>query len=111
MYSGSVPRSAVRSASMSAPPTTYATSRASPPSSRTITAQSATPSRRSAASISPGSMRKPRTFTCRSARPMNSSVPSAFQRARSPVRYNREPGWAEKASGTKRSAVSAGRPR
>ena len=34
-------------------------------------------------------MRKPRSFTCWSARPTNSSVPSARQRARSPVRYIR----------------------
>ena len=33
--------------------------------------------RSSAASISPGSMRKPRSFTCASARPRNSSTPSA----------------------------------
>ena len=46
----------------------------------------------SALSISPGSMRKPRIFTCSSSRPMNSSVPSAFQRSRSPVRYIRAPG-------------------
>ena len=46
----------------------------------------------SAASISPGSMRKPRIFTCASARPRNSSTPSARQRARSPVRYIRLPG-------------------
>ena len=47
--------------------------------------------RRSAASISPGSMRKPRSFTCSSARPRNSSAPSDRQRARSPVRYIRLP--------------------
>ena len=46
----------------------------------------------SAASISPGSMRKPRIFTWSSARPRNSSVPSARHRARSPVRYIRVPG-------------------
>ena len=55
----------------------------------------------SAASISPSSMRKPRIFTCSSRRPRNSSVPSARQRTRSPVRYSaprRRTG-----SGTKRS--------
>ena len=45
----------------------------------------------SAASISPGSIRNPRSFTCASARPRNSSTPSARQRARSPVRYIRLP--------------------
>ena len=44
---------------------------------------------RSTASISPGSIRKPRSFTCASARPRNSSTPSARHRARSPVRYIR----------------------
>ncbi len=60
-----------------------------------ITAACATlASRMSAASISPGSMRKPRSFTCASARPKNSSTPSARHRARSPVRYIRLPGAA-----------------
>ena len=36
----------------------------------------------SAASISPGSIRKPRSFTCASARPKNSSTPSLRQRAK-----------------------------
>ena len=40
----------------------------------------------SAASISPGSMRKPRTLTCGSMRPRNSMRPSGARRARSPVR-------------------------
>ena len=40
----------------------------------------------SAASISPSSMRKPRTLTWWSIRPRNSSSPSGRQRARSPVR-------------------------
>ena len=44
------------------------------------------------ASISPSSMRKPRTFTWWSARPRNSSSPSARQRAMSPVRYSRAAG-------------------
>ena len=37
-------------------------------------------------------MRKPRSFTCASARPRHSSTPSARQRARSPLRYIRPPG-------------------
>ena len=45
----------------------------------------------STASISPGSIRKPRTLTCSSARPRNSSCPSGRHRARSPVRYIRRP--------------------
>ena len=62
-------------------------------SSRSATTQSDTAAcRRSAASISPSSMRKPRTFTCWSTRPRNSSrSPSASHRARSPVRYSRAP--------------------
>ncbi len=62
-----------------------------------------------AASTSPGSTRKPRTLTCASPRPAYSSWPSAFQRARSPVRYMREPDGPN-GSATKRSAVSSGRP-
>ena len=59
---------------------------------RAATAHSRTPGwRGSAASTSPGSTRKPRTLTCSSARPRNSSRPSARQRARSPVRYRRAP--------------------
>ena len=46
----------------------------------------------SAASISAGSMRKPRILTCSSARPRYSSCPSGVQRARSPVAYIRSPG-------------------
>jgi hypothetical protein len=65
---------------------------------------------RSAASISPGSMRKPRTFTWRPA-PQELQVPSARQRTRSPVRYSRAPAPPPNGSGTKRSAVSPGRPR
>ena len=52
--------------------------------------------RSSAASISPGSIRNPRSFTCSSARPRNSSTPSARQRARSPVRYIRLPAAPER---------------
>ena len=67
------------------------------PSSRAITAACATsPCPTSAASISPGSIRNPRTFTCASARPRNSSTPSPRQRARSPVRYIRLPGGTER---------------
>ena len=47
---------------------------------------------REALSISPSSMRKPRSLTWWSMRPRNSSVPSGVQRARSPVRYMRAPG-------------------
>ncbi len=47
--------------------------------------------RASTASISAGSMRKPRSLTWSSARPRKSSAPSARQRARSPVRYIRSP--------------------
>ena len=62
------------------------------PSSRATTTACDTPAcRSSTASISPGSIRNPRSFTCASARPRNSSTPSARHRARSPVRYIREP--------------------
>ena len=81
------------------------------PSRRATTAACATPSCRfSAASISPGSIRKPRSFTCASARPRKSSTPSARQRARSPVRYIRPPAGPN-GSATNRSAVSPARPR
>ncbi|HEX5872796.1 MAG TPA: hypothetical protein VFY65_20335 [Longimicrobium sp.] len=111
MWSGSDRRRCARSSSASTEPTTYATTRRSPASSpRTITAQSATSAwRRSTDSISPSSMRKPRTFTCSSRRPRYSTVPLARQRARSPVRYSRAPGREPNGSGTKRSAVSAAR--
>ena len=60
------------------------------PSSRATTTACDTPAcRSSTASISPGSIRKPRSFTCASARPKNSSTPSERHRARSPVRYIR----------------------
>ena len=52
--------------------------------------------RASTASTSPGSMRKPRTFTWKSIRPRYSSSPSARQRTRSPVRYIRAPAGAER---------------
>ena len=97
---------------------TYATSAgsAAPPSARSSTTASSTRGcARSACSTSPSSSRWPRSFTCESMRPPNSSSPSAYQRTRSPVRYAtpRRPddsaaghGWA-----TKRSAVSSGRRR
>jgi hypothetical protein len=102
----------------SAPPasagTTYATSRRSPSppgASRATTTASRTRGwAASAASTSPGSMRKPRTLTCASVRPRNSSTPPASRRARSPVRYIRAPASAENGSGTNRSPVSPGRP-
>ena len=52
----------------------------------TATASSTSGCSASALSISPSSMRKPRTFTCWSTRPRKSIVPSGSQRARSPVR-------------------------
>ena len=69
---------------------------------RAITAACATPAcRSSAASISPGSMRKPRSFTCASARPRKSSTPSrtparqvagaVHPAARRPERIGHEP--------------------
>ena len=62
------------------------------PSPRHTTAAGDTPGcETSAASISPGSIRNPRSFTCASARPRNSSTPSDRHRARSPVRYIRPP--------------------
>ena len=51
------------------------------------------------ASISSSSIRKPRSLTCRSTRPRNSSVPSSRQRTRSPVRYSRAPGSPENGFG------------
>ncbi len=64
----------------------------------------------SAASISPSSMRNPRTFTWVSTRPRKSTLPSARQRARSPVRYMRLPGGPY-GSATNRSEVRPGLPR
>ncbi|CAM3562829.1 hypothetical protein COSO111634_19375 [Corallococcus soli] len=117
MYSGSRPFSAVRRASTvgrvaSAPPT-YATSRLMPGvSSRTTTTLSDTPSQRlSADSTSPSSMRKPRTFTCESKRPRNTTLPSGSCFTWSPVRYSRAPGSVRNGCGTNFSAVSSGRPR
>jgi hypothetical protein len=75
--------------------TTYATNCWSPrPVARAATTACATPScSPSRASISPNSMRKPRSFTCWSIRPRYSSSPVLPQRTRSPVRYNRSPAW------------------
>ncbi len=117
MCSGRRSRSRARSSSApgSAAPgaaARYATSRRSPaPSPRAATAASRTSSiARRWASTSPGSMRKPRTLTCWSVRPRNSSTPPASHRTRSPVRYSRAPASPENGSGTKRSAVASARP-
>ncbi len=90
--------------------TTYPTSRAVPDVSvRTATAARATAGWAArTASTSPGSIRKPRTFTWSSARPANSSWPSRRHRTRSPVRYIRSPA-APNGHATKRSAVGPGR--
>ena len=119
MYGGSRSSSHARSpAGEGTPPASRGTSvrhqpqLAAAPSGRGTAAAAATAGwPRSAASTSPGSMRKPRIFTCSSRRPRYSSTPSAVQRTRSPVRYIRAPGCPENGSGTKRSAVSAGRRR
>ena len=58
----------------------------------------------------PSSIRKPRIFTWSSARPRNSSSPSAVQRTRSPVRYIRAPAGAERV-GHEALRGQAGRPR
>ncbi|GLV72890.1 hypothetical protein Shyhy02_08930 [Streptomyces hygroscopicus subsp. hygroscopicus] len=92
--------------------TTWATSRRTPGwSSRAATTASAIRGWAvRAASISPGSIRKPRIFTWSSARPRYSSRPSASHRARSPVRYIRLPAGPY-GSATNRDAVSPGRRR
>ena len=72
-----------------APSGTYQATRRWPPAASfaAVTTASRTPGwPRSAVSTSPGSTRKPRTFTWKSARPRKSSVPSGRHRARSPVR-------------------------
>lgn len=104
------PRSSAGSGVRPAAGRTYATSRRTPGvSSRTTTAAVATSGwRASSASISPGSIRKPRSLTWPSARPRNSSEPSRRRRTRSPVRYIREPG-APNGSAVNRSAVRPGR--
>ena len=98
------------SASASPPPRSRPAAAPPAPSSRATTTACDTPACcSSTASISPGSIRKPRSFTCASARPKNSSTPSARHRARSPVRYIRLPDAPCKApcgSATNRSAVS-----
>src|SRR5262249_8547429 len=66
-------------------PTTYATSCRAAPSPRAITTLSPTSGcAASAASISPSSTRKPRTFTCSSTRPTHSTSPSLTHPPRSP---------------------------
>ena len=83
-----------------------ASSESYPPTLRTRTTACDTPVQRpSAASISPSSIRKPRTFTWSSLRPRYSTFPSDSQRPRSPVRYMRLPGM--NGSARKRSAVSS----
>ncbi len=112
MYSGIRSRSHARSsAPVASEAAAYPTSAFAPEaSSRTTTAASRTRGcDASTPSTSPGSTRKPRTLTCWSVRPTNSSVPPARHRTRSPERYSRAPGSPESGSGTKRSAVSSGR--
>ncbi len=116
MYSGSRSRSQPRSSAASgaaSAPTTHAARNASPAASwRTATAAADTPGWAArAASTSPGSIRKPRTFTCASSRPMNASSPAAVQRTRSPLRYIRAPGIPAKGSARNAAAVGAGRSR
>ena len=78
-------------------------------SSRATTAASATPaSPNRAASISPGSIRNPRSLTCASDRPTNSRTPSRRHRPTSPVRYIRQPA-APNGSATNRSDVKPNR--
>ena len=69
--------------------------------------------RRRTPSTSPGSTRKPRTLTCVVHAPQVLQLPvRAASAPRSPVRYEpRAAGPPENGSGTKRSAVSSGRPR
>ena len=114
MYSGSFSRSERLMASVCSSRWVgmrYATSLLSPcVSSRTITAACRTPGHSlSTASISPNSMRKPRTFTWKSIRPKYSMLPSARQRHRSPVLYMRAVSSPPNGSGVNRSAVSSGR--
>ena len=91
--------------------TTYPTIRGDAPSVRTSATEAATPGQRSiAASISPSSMRKPRTFTWKSLRPTYSNCPASFHLARSPLRYIRSPELPN-GSGRNRTEVNAGFPR
>lgn len=79
-------------------------------SSRITAAHSATAGCSPAtASISPSSIRWPRSLTWASTRPQNSRLPSGRWRTTSPVRYIRAPGVPANGSATKRSAVSSGR--
>src|SRR5215467_10698395 len=85
------PRSSPASGAAPLWPTTYATSCPSPPP-RTTTAFSRTLGCvLSTLSISPSSIRYPRSFTCVSTRPRYSSTPSPRYLARSPVRYSSPP--------------------
>ncbi|SKU81696.1 Uncharacterised protein [Mycobacteroides abscessus subsp. abscessus] len=93
MYAGNASCARARSSSRSisrVPPagTTYAAS-SGPTCGSSTTVATQCPTRGSApitASISPSSMRYPRTLTCSSARPTNSNSPRALRRTRSPVR-------------------------
>ena len=91
------PRS-IRHAPPAAPPPHRPTSRLpAAPSSRAITAACATPGCRvSAASISPGSIRKPRSFTCASARPRKSRTPSDTPARQIPGAVHPAPGSPER---------------
>ncbi len=111
MCAGRLSARCARSTAGAAVPTVYATSCVPPGrSSRATTVAWDTPGwAASTDSISPSSIRKPRILTWWSARPMYSICPSAPQRTTSPVRYIRLPGGPN-GSGTKRVAVSAGRP-
>ena len=118
MYSGSRARSASRSVRRDDVPARRAGRRTPPaaarppPSWRDDDGGLARPSgcASSAASISPSSMRKPRIFTCWSSGPGTPARRPRASAPRSPVRYSRAPASAENGSGTKRSAVSSGRP-
>ena len=79
---------------------------------RARTTASRTPGRAaSAASTSPSSMRKPRTFTWWSSRPRNSSSPVRQPAGQVAGAVEPRPRRPAQGSGTKRSAVSSGRPR
>ena len=111
MYTGSLSRSAARSTAVSTVAgVTQSTSCCREPAVCTSAAADSTcahPSR-AAASISPSSMRWPRSFTCWSMRPRHINVPSSRHRARSPDLYS-----LPSANGlaTKRAFVSSGRRR
>ncbi|AUS80852.1 hypothetical protein C1701_23725 [Actinoalloteichus sp. AHMU CJ021] len=99
-----------RSCSGDAVPTTEATSIGWVPRVSTTAACSTPVWSSSADSISPSSMRTPRSFTWPSVRPRLTNRPRWSRMARSPVRYIRVPGG-PKGFATNRCAVSAGRPR